>query len=172
MLLSLFPPSHTLLSSVSISLFLLAHFCQIQWHTQKHILKDLRKSDLNMLLSVFSKLNLLYCHDLMYSMYSNVKGVCKVYIVITVWSFRMYLSFLLSPSHYHSFLLDPKSKKSVSTCVCGCVGVWVRERVERRRVGAILGWLGKSWLPGVWEKCSWQVLNPGIPLCCPVETHT
>lgn len=47
----------------------------------------------------------------------------------------------------------------------GCVG-------EREKsAAAILGGLGKSWLPGVWEKCSWQVLNPGIPLCWPLEKH-
>lgn len=72
-------------------------------------------------------------------------------------------SFTLSP-----FLSNPNSKN-----VWVLVWVWVREsKAERESVGAILGWLGKSWLPGVWEKGSWQVSNRGIPLCCPLETHT
>lgn len=63
------------------------------------------------------------------------------------------------------FLLNPKSKKSECLCVAGWMG-------ESERASAILGWLGKSWLPSVWEKCSWQVLNWGILLCCSLETHT
>lgn len=53
------------------------------------------------------------------------------------------------------------------------VDVWVRQRngLVKKSVVAILGRSGKSWLPGVWEKCSWQVVNPGIPLCCPLEKH-
>lgn len=75
----------------------------------------------------------------------------------------------LHPSHHHPLSRWMQRVKSVSACVCVCVCVG---ESERERVGAILGRLGKSWLPGVWEKCSWQVLNRGIPLCCSVETLT
>lgn len=74
------------------------------------------------------------------------------------------------PSHHRTLYCWLQSVKSVGECVY-CVCEWVRER-ERVCVGAILGWLGKSWLSGIWEKCYWQVSNWGIPFCCPLETLT